>query len=199
MKRIPLLLLSAALILLAACAQEQSAKADQGYDQTKKMIVDILKTDDGKKAIQSALTDDKVKNALVLDEAVVKKAIEDEILSDKGQQFWQKMFSDPQFAASFAKSMEKEQTNLMKTLLKDPDYQAGITDIMKNPEVQKIMLSVMKSTDYRKYVQQVITEATDSPLFQSKMIDILTKAMQKGPSPSSGGSSGGAAQSKSGQ
>lgn len=193
MKRIPLLLLSAALILLSACAQEQSAKADQGYDQTKKMIVDILKTDDGKKAIQSALADDKVKNALVLDETVVKKAIEDEILSDKGQQFWQKMFSDPQFATSFAKSMEKEQTNLMKTLLKDPDYQAGITDIMKNPEVEKIMLNVMKGTDYRKYVQQVITEASDSPLFQTKMIDILTKAMQKG------SSSGGAAQSKSGQ
>ncbi|WP_416829517.1 spore germination lipoprotein GerD [Ectobacillus polymachus] len=187
MKRIPLLIVCIALFL-ASCAQGSSSKSsDQGYDQTKKMIVDILKTDDGKKAIQSVLADDKVKNELVLDEAVVKKTIGDVLLSDQGQKFWQKAFSDPQFATTFAKSMEKEQTNLMKTLLKDPDYQKGLTDIMKNPDVEKIMLNVMQSTDYRKYVQQVINETASSPLFQSKMIDTLSKAMQQ---KSGGGSSG---------
>ena len=29
------------------------------YEQTKKMVVDILKTDDGKKAIQELMADDK--------------------------------------------------------------------------------------------------------------------------------------------
>ena len=33
--------------------------------------------------------------------------------------------------------MGKEQTQLMKTLLKDPEYQAGVIEIMKNPEVEK--------------------------------------------------------------
>lgn len=50
MKRMLLVLISSFLfIALAACAQEKEAKSELDYDQTKKMIVDILKTDQGKK------------------------------------------------------------------------------------------------------------------------------------------------------
>ena len=42
-----------------------------------------------------------------------------------------KSFKDPEFSSKFAKSMGKEQTQLMKTLLKDPEYQAGVIEIMK--------------------------------------------------------------------
>lgn len=75
--------------------------------------------------------------------------------------------------------MGKEQTNLMKTLLKDPEYQAGVIEIMKNPEVEKMMLQTMKSKEYRQYLQQVLTEAAESPLFQAKMIDIISKGIKK--------------------
>ena len=90
-----------------------------------------------------------MKQALILDETVVKKTIEDAMVSDKGQQFWEKLFKDPEFSSKFAKSMGKEQTALMKTLLKDPEYQAGVIEIMKNPEVEKMMLQTMKSKEYR--------------------------------------------------
>lgn len=33
-----------------------------------------------------------MKQALILDETVVKKTIEDAMVSDKGQQFWEKLF-----------------------------------------------------------------------------------------------------------
>lgn len=75
--------------------------------------------------------------------------------------------------------MGKEQTQLMKTLLKDPEYQAGVIEIMKNPEVEKMMLQTMKSKEYRQYLQQVLTETAESPLFQAKMIDIISKGVQK--------------------
>ncbi len=179
MKRMLLVLTSSFLFLvLVACAQERS-KVELDYDQTKKMIVDILKTDRGKKAIQDVLTDEKMKQALILDETVVKKTIEDAMVSDKGQQFWEKLFKDPEFSSKFAKSMGKEQTALMKTLLKDPEYQAGVIEIMKNPEVEKMMLQTMKSKEYRQYLQQVLTETAESPLFQAKMIDIISKGVQK--------------------
>ena len=51
---------------------------------------------------------------------------------------------------------------------------------MKNPEVEKIMLQTMKSKEYRQYLQQVLTETAESPLFQAKMIDInLVKSVTK--------------------
>ncbi|WP_243525440.1 spore germination lipoprotein GerD [Bacillus pseudomycoides] len=180
MKRMLLILVSSLLFTtLTACAQGEEAKSELDYDQTKKMIVDILKTDQGKKAIQDVLTDEKMKQALILDETVVKKTIEDAMVSEKGQQLWEKLFKDPEFSAKFAKGIEKEQTTLMKTLLKDPEYQAGVIEIMKNPEVEKMMLQTMKSKEYRQYLQQVLTETAESPLFQTKMIDIISKGIEK--------------------
>ncbi len=93
MKRMLFIFVSSFLLIaLAACAQGKETKSELDYDQTKKMIVDILKTDQGKKAIQDVLTDEKMKQALILDETVVKKTIEDAMVSDKGQQFWEKLF-----------------------------------------------------------------------------------------------------------
>src|SRR4029078_8397658 len=98
MKRILLISVSFIFFIgIVACAQEKEAKSELDYDQTKKMIVDILKTDQGKKAIQDVLTDEKMKQALILDETVVKKTIEDALVSEKGQQFWEKLFKDPEF------------------------------------------------------------------------------------------------------
>ncbi|KHF28870.1 Spore germination protein GerD precursor [Anoxybacillus sp. BCO1] len=39
------------------------------------MVVDILKTDEGKKAIQEVMSDEKVKQQLVMDQEVVKKRL----------------------------------------------------------------------------------------------------------------------------
>ena len=36
------------------------------YEETKKMVVDILKTDDGKKAIQQVMSDEKMKSELIM-------------------------------------------------------------------------------------------------------------------------------------
>ena len=42
-----------------------------------------------------------------------------------------------------------------------------------------MMLQTMKSKEYRQYLQQVLTETAESPLFQAKMIDIISKGVQK--------------------
>lgn len=38
------------LLSLTACAPKTQSSSNMDYDETKKMVVDILKTDDGKKA-----------------------------------------------------------------------------------------------------------------------------------------------------
>ena len=62
------------------------------------MVVDILKTDDGKKAIQEVMSDEKMKEKLVMDQKVVSDTIQQTLTSDKAIEFWKKTFSDPKFA-----------------------------------------------------------------------------------------------------
>jgi len=180
MKKIAILLLIPMMIfLLASCSGSETKAGQMDYDQTKKMIVDILKTDDGKKAIQDIMTDDKMKNQLIMDQATVKNTIEKTLASDKGTEFWKKSFSDPQFAKAYAKGMKKENENLLKSLMKDPDYQSMMLSILKDPEYQKEVIDLMKSKEMRKYFQNTMIETFDSPLFKAKMQTILLKAAQE--------------------
>ena len=53
MKKMMRFILPASFLLLTAgCAPAESGGGEPDYEETKKMVVDILKTDDGKKAIQ---------------------------------------------------------------------------------------------------------------------------------------------------
>ena len=171
------------------------------YDQTKKMVVDILKTDDGKKAIQDVMTDDKMKEKLVMDQKVVSDTIQQTLTSDKATEFWKKTFSDPKFAQGVAKNMRTENESLLKALMNDPEYRNMMTEVFKEPEIQKEMADALKSKDYRAHLQTVISETMESPLFKAKIEDILLKAaseMNKKPAGQGGGSQAGGGQSTSG-
>lgn len=85
MSKAKTLLISCFVVLsVTACAPKDQA-ADMDYDQTKKMVVDILKTDDGKKAIKEILNDDAMNEALVIDQNAIKGTIEKTLTSKKGR------------------------------------------------------------------------------------------------------------------
>ncbi|MDM5205604.1 MULTISPECIES: spore germination lipoprotein GerD [Cytobacillus] len=182
---IPLLL----ILTLTACSQSGSEHMD--YDQTKKMIVDILKTDDGKQALQDLMADEKIKQQLVMDQNMVTETIESTLTSEKGTEFWKKSFEDPAFAETMAKSMKSENEELLKDLMKDPDYQKMMMDILKDPEMEKKLTEVMKSQEFRAHLQTVITETFESPLFKAKLQDVLMKAAEESQSGKSGKEGGG--------
>jgi spore germination protein D len=210
MKPTRALLLLVILTGLTSCSSNDTSGGGQmDYDQTKKMVVDILKTDDGKKAIQDVMTDPKMKEKLVMDQKVVADTIEQTLTSDKATEFWKKTFSDPKFASSISKNMKTENQNLLKALMNDPEYRTMMTEVFKEPEIQKQMTDALKSKDYRAHLQSVITETMQTPLFQSKLEDIVIKAANdmtkksssggsSGGSGGSSGSSGGGTQSSSG-
>lgn len=166
------------ILLLAACAAENSAEKFD-YEQTKKMVVDILKTDEGKKALQEVMDDEKMQERLIMDQAVVKETIENALTSEKGVEFWKKAFEDPNFAESFAKSMQKEYEALHKKLMKDPEYQSLMLDILKDPELMKEVTDLLKSKEFREHIQTIMTETFESPIYQKKIQDILLKAAEK--------------------
>ncbi|WP_175986386.1 spore germination lipoprotein GerD [Bacillus sp. Marseille-Q1617] len=179
MKRYSFLFLLTVVLLTACGGGGETGGSKMDYEETKKMVVDILKTDDGKKAIQEVMKDEKMKSELIMDQGVVKDTISKTLTSDKGTEFWKKAIEDPKFAESMAKSMKDGNEKLLKDLMKDPEYQGMMMDLMKDPEFQKEMTEALKSKEYREHLQKVVLETFESPLFKAKIQDILLKAAEE--------------------
>jgi spore germination protein D len=177
-RKISLLISLLTIFLITGCAQEQSGRNELDYEETKKMVVDILKTDEGKKAIQEIMSDEKLRQELVMDQAVVTETIQSTLTSEKGAEFWKKNFEDPKFAESVAKSMQKENEQLLKNLMNDPEYRGKMIEVLRDPEIQKDVTTVLKSNEYRDHLKQVVTETIESPLYQVKMQELLLKAAE---------------------
>lgn len=202
MKRYSFLLLLTVLLLTACGGGGDTGGSKMDYEETKKMVVDILKTDDGKKAIQEVMKDEKMKAELIMDQGVVKDTISKTLTSDKGTEFWKKAIEDPKFAESMAKSMKDGNEKLLKDLMKDPEYQGMMMDLMKDPEFQKELTEALKSKEYREHLQKVILETFESPLFKAKIQDILLKAAEEaggGKESEEGGGGGESGQTGGGQ
>jgi spore germination protein D len=197
LKRKKMLLLTFMIVALSGCTGTEESGGEVDYEQTKKMVVDILKTDDGKKAIQEVMSDEKMQEKLVMDQKVVTDTIVKTLTSEKGAEFWKKNFEDPKFAESIAKSMKKENETLLKNLMKDPEYRGMMIEVLKDPELEKELTTILKSKEYREHVQKVVTETFESPLFKVKMQAILLKAAEeiKGSEEKSGEESGGGSES----
>ncbi|MCM3570111.1 spore germination lipoprotein GerD [Neobacillus mesonae] len=173
-----LLLLPIMMILTSCSSNDTSGGGQIDYDQTKKMVVDILKTDEGKKAIKDLMDDDSMKHSLVMDQKVITDTIQQTLTSDKAAQFWKKTYSDPKFAQGVAKHLKAENEKLLKDLMNDPDYRNMMIQVFKEPEIQKEMTDAMKSKEYRDHIKKVIQETMDSPLFKVKMQEFLLKAAE---------------------
>ncbi|ELK47870.1 spore germination lipoprotein GerD [Halobacillus sp. ACCC02827] len=190
MSRLRILCTVLLLSVLAACSGASGASEQADYDTTKKMMVDILKSDDGKKAMQEVLSDEKMQQSMALDSEVVSKAVQQTLVSEEGKAFWSKLFSDPKFVQEFSKVLEEQQKDLMKGLMKDPEYQKLMIELYKNPEMMDQMVTVMEGQKFREHLQKTIEETINSPVFQAKMSDTLLKAAEKMKSEESAGSSG---------
>ncbi|MGO0058783.1 spore germination lipoprotein GerD [Brevibacillus fluminis] len=200
------LMLAALMFLLTSCGgggqAQQSSQPD--YKSVKDMVLDIMQTDEAKKAVSKMMKDDKFKQSMVLDESTLRTTLIQSIAKPNNPQI-KEAFQDPKFTAALAKTMKTENKALMKELMKDPEYQKLMIDIMKDPEYEKNMLDLMKSSAYRQQMMQVMKESLKSPLFQGELLKIMQSAQEEMMKPkqstqeSKGGKSGkGKKQGKSG-
>lgn len=192
-------IISFILILFTGCGANNAAKQDIDYDQTKNMVVDILQTEDGKKALQEIIADDKMKQHLVMESEVVKAAITEALVSEQGAKMWQNLFEDPTFVESFTKSMEDEQKKLFKSLMNDSEFQKQMLELLQDPEMSKQTLTVIKSQEFRKHLEETIQQTLETPTFQAKMQDVLLKAAEKQQQSQKGGGEGGGNQGGGGE
>ncbi|MFJ8268153.1 spore germination lipoprotein GerD [Peribacillus asahii] len=168
-------LLISLFIICTGCNQEgTNEKVD--YEETKKMVVDILKTDDGKKALQEVLKDESMKNEIIMNNDTVTKAIEGTITSDKGKEFWKKAFEDNEFTKAYAKALRSEHKKVLKELAKDPAYRTLLTDTMTEPDIQKEITNILKQNEMRKIYKQLIVETGESPLVKAQVEKAIQKA-----------------------
>ncbi|AJD89506.1 spore germination protein GerD [Jeotgalibacillus malaysiensis] len=185
-----LLVSSALVLLLTGCAEEKT-----NYEETKQMVTDLLKTDDGKKAVKELLADEEIKKELVIDQPIVKESIQTTLLSKEGQDFWKKTFADPEFAETLAKSMKTEHEQLLKDLMKDPEYQNMILTIMQDPAMHEQTMSVLNSQAYKEETKKLMLEMMESPLVKKEMQDLLLDAAkemgEEGAQQQGGGGEGG--------
>ncbi|MGM0878729.1 MAG: spore germination lipoprotein GerD [Bacillota bacterium] len=190
MKRYSLLMIlgmSLFSVLISGCAPQEESARQMDYEETKKMVVDIFKTDDGKKALQEVMKDEEMKQVLIMDQKVVTETIQTTLTSEKGAKFWQKVFEDPKFVESFAKSLQEEHEKVIKSLMTDPEYQKLLIEVFQDPEMQKTMQTSIKSQEFRKHLQDVIMETLSSPLYKAKIQETLLKAAEEMGQKGSGG------------
>jgi spore germination protein D len=189
--------LSALLLLpcLISCGSGSSeGSSAQSYKDTKSMMLDVLKSDDGKKAIQeasksggatgmlqaqSAQGAGKIQMLSAQDAQQLQVVIKDVLTSDGSDKMLKAMMTDPKFAGDFAKALQKENKQLQKDLMKDPEYQKQMLDLMKNPDYEKLMMETMKGVQYRQQVMTIMQEALQSPLYRVELMNLLKKVMEE--------------------
>ncbi|MDV6377412.1 spore germination lipoprotein GerD [Sporosarcina sp. GW1-11] len=178
------------LLFLVGCSGGQ--QAGPSYDEMKKMMTDAIQTEDGKKALRKLMTDPEFRELLVLEQPEVKQSIENVLLSKEGERFWKTAFEDPKFTESIAKSMKKQQADIMKDLMGDASFQKEMEKFFGQPDMMKQMEKVINSSTLKKEMEKAVEDTINSPLMQAKWQQLIMKA-GKGTAEASdkGGKSGG--------
>lgn len=180
-------------ILLVGCSSGGSSSPS--YEETKKQVIDVLQTEDGKKVLREILKDQNFRDLLVFQHDEVQTAMETTLLSEKAEQFWKDVFDEnPKMKEAFAKSMNEEMKNLQTQLLQDAKYQEQLIKFFDQPDMQKQLESILKGTTIRKEIEKVVEETIENPMMQSKWQELIRKS--GGESESKGGEEGGKKEEK---
>ena len=177
----------AVVMLTASCGADTTQQTGQmDYKDTKTMVMDILKTEDGQKAVRDAMrrsgetTDVGMLQLLSTSQGQqLQLAVKEVITKPEYAVALQNMMIDPKFAGEFAKAVQEEQKMILNALMKDPEYQQSLIDAMKNPEFEQIVLDVMKGTKYKEQMQTVIRDTLQSPLYREQLLTLMQRALQE--------------------
>jgi len=176
-----ILIILTILILSSGCnaLKKSEASSEPNYKEMKQMVTDILQTEEGKKAIRGAVQDPGVKKKMILQDGEVEKIVQKEFFSPDNKEKLKSMFEDPKFASELGKTLAKENKQVIKDLMKDPEYRKMLIETMKDQEYEKMLLDVMKSNAYRRQMMLVIKDSLESPMFQDDLLKLMEKASEE--------------------
>ncbi|MEX2414998.1 MAG: spore germination lipoprotein GerD [Paenibacillaceae bacterium] len=177
--------ITCAILLLTACGSGSQSGGMQNYKDTKSMVIDILESEEAKKVIQKASEEGSggggggIKMLSTPEGKQIQIAVKDVLTDPSYPKHLEKMMTDPKFAGEFAKAVSKDNKQLHKDLMKDPEYQTMLVEVMKNPEFEKILLETLKGTAYRKQAMMVFQESLQNPLFKVELMALMKKVMEE--------------------
>src|SRR5690625_597394 len=134
--KIWMLLTCISMLVIAGRNAGSEKKETSDYEGTTKVVADVLKTDEGKKAITEVLSGDDMQQTYVVESSAMKEAVTEALSSDKGKELWEKLFKDPKFVESYALAMQDQQKEVLKNLMSDPEYQKKLIEILSNPDME---------------------------------------------------------------
>ncbi|MCE7793912.1 spore gernimation protein GerD [Salipaludibacillus sp. CUR1] len=175
LKKTAIILLLGMIFNSTGCAvlDDGNNSSQSDYEETKQMVVDVLQTEEGKRAIQEVLKGEEMREQLVMEQEFIKDTIQTTLASEKGRKYWERVMKDPEFAETFAVSMQEQNEQLLKGLMRDPEYQGMMQDILRDPEMEEDYLELMQTKTYRNQLQALVAEAMESPLFVARVSELL--------------------------
>lgn len=194
-------------LLLAGCgagADVSGANAQQqqqqDYSQNKQMVLDILQSTDGKKALAQALQDPSLRTQWLVSQTDVSKAMEKALTTGKDKSLLAQQLKDPKFASHLAKAIGPQLIDHQKQLMKDPTYQKDFMVLLKSPEFTQQLQTLMQTPQFRGQIMQVMTDALKNPAFRLQFEDALKSAVaeQMKSAGQQGGKGGGGSQGQKG-
>lgn len=186
----PLKMAAAAVALslvLVSCGQETGGSGNQmSYKEVKSMVIDILGSEDAQKAITKAQTQTAegegmllAKNMTAQDFEQVRLAVKDVLTSPEYNIVIEKIMKNPRFAGEFAKAVSKDNKQIHKDLMKDPDYQKDLIEMMKQPEAQRVLFDATRTPEYRKMLMSSVSEAMQNPIFKLEILKMLQSVVKE--------------------
>ncbi|MCR8645758.1 spore germination lipoprotein GerD [Paenibacillus sp. N1-5-1-14] len=200
-----------AALILSGCDNESGVTKE--YKDAKSMVLDIMKSEEGKKAISEATKGGGDEGgdssggdqgggqggqgggqsggakasgqggAQMLsssDSNQLKMVVTEVMTSDaNNRKFLQNLMKDPKFASDFAKAIKQQNKQLQVELLKDPEYQKDMLDVMKNPDFSKIVQDALKTISNRQQTKLIVQDTLQSPMFKAELITLLKKAVEE--------------------
>jgi spore germination protein D len=171
--------------VLVSCGQSSGGGQTMSYKEVKSMVIDILGSDEAKKIIEKSASASGEGTLLMnssmtpRDHEQIKLVVKDVLTSPDYSRVLETIMKDPKFAGEFAKAVSKDNKQIHKDLMKDPEYQKDLIDMLKNPEAQRILSDSMKTTEYRKQMQASVSEAIQSPLFKLEIMKLLQTVVKE--------------------
>lgn len=169
--------------LLTSCSTSSGSEAQGDYPKVKEITLDVLHTEEGKKVLLDLMSESDFKHHLMTKDVDLEQIILKSISDKKTQKDWQKILSEESVATKISKVTESQQKQMLKTLMKDPEYQKMMLDILKDPQFSLHLVELMKSPTYRKEAMKIMEEALQTPNFQEKLKQIMQSSEQENNQP----------------
>ncbi|TCW36717.1 spore germination lipoprotein GerD [Laceyella sacchari] len=166
-------------LFLISCNNSQSQPQEPDYQKIKEITLDVLHTSEGKKMLEDVMTDPSFKQKVTIDSKELETILAKSFTDQQTKKEWEKILQKETVAANLYKATEEQQKTMLKTMMKDPEYQKMMLDLLKDPQFSQHLIQLLKSQQARQEVQKLMEELVSVPSIQEKLAKKVKEALKQ--------------------